>query len=159
MTAKKLDIFETLKRIDLGDIDWFDSLDEEEVKAFQPFVVLQWMYGVDNAWQTALLSEYANGTIHSISAKHKKLCFQLLCACSLTKNNQTQRYQWVKSKKKEKRSKILVDLVSGYSKCEEKDVLLHLYTKAEFLEMAEDMGLQKDEITKLRAELRTSGIK
>lgn len=79
----KLDIFKLLKHIDNGDYDFVDTLSDDELKAFTPYVVQTWLYGsYDNKeLRTVLLNELCNSLTFSLQ-KHPKLLYKLFCNAS-----------------------------------------------------------------------------
>lgn len=152
MANYKLDIFDLLNKLNSsksGDI--YANLTEDERKGFAPLVVMRWMSGTSDQRQIVLLNEFANRFTFSL-AKHPHLLMQVLQMCS---SKTSKRYQWIgiKSKKKNVESMKVVSEFYGMSLREVR--LLNPFPKEdEIIEMAEQLGWQKDEITKLRAEYK-----
>jgi hypothetical protein len=151
-TDYKLDIFDTLKKIDnrkSGDI--YSKLTTDEKKGFFPLIVMQWMAGCSDEQQIMLLNEFANPSIFTL-AKHPHLLMKILQACS---TKVPKRYQWVAIKGKKKNTEI-VKVVQEYFDMSEREVkLLNPFPpEAEVLQMAEELGWQKDELAKLKKEFK-----
>lgn len=147
----KLDIFKLLAAIDKGDYHYYDKLSDEEKKDFSPLVVMRWMSGTDDPRQTIFLNELANPIVYSLN-KHPGLMYKLL-VCSSSKVQH--RYKWVGNKKGSTKPKSLevIKKYYGYSTRAAEDVR-SLLSAAAIIEMAEELAYQKDEITKLKAELK-----
>ncbi len=147
----KLDIFDLLGRLNSptsGDI--YSSLSDEERKGFAPLVVMRWMSGTSDERQLMMLNEFVNPVVFPLG-KHPHLLMQLLQAASSKTNK---RYAWlgVKSKKKN---------VEGYRVLQEFFQLSAREAKTydlpqaeELVKMAEQLGWQKDEISKLQKEMK-----
>jgi hypothetical protein len=150
--AYKLDIFELLGKIDKpasGDI--YTGLSDDERKGFAPLVVARWMSGTSDAYQLMALNTVANPYIFSLG-RHPHLFMHLLQASSSKK---PKRYGWlgVKSKKKNSSAISVVQDYYGMSLREVK-LLNPFPPEAEVLQMAEELGRDKEEITKLKKEYK-----
>jgi hypothetical protein len=148
--AYKLDIFDLLGKLNSsksGDI--YSKLSDDEKKGFAPLVVMRWMSGTSDERQIMLLNEFVNPYVFSLG-KHPHLLMQLLQVAS---SKTSKRYQWlgIKSKKKNVEALRAVQEYYGMSAREVK-TLNPFPTEAEVLQMAEELGWQKDEITKLKKE-------
>lgn len=147
----KLDIFELLKRLNSpqqGDL--YKNLTDEEKKGFSALIVMRWMSCTSDTQQIMLLNEFMNKGMFSLS-KHPHLQMRLLQACSSKRNNH---YQWLGVKGKKKAS-LTRDVVGRYFDMSSREVAkLNPFPPAdEIMAMAEELGLQKDEMTTLKKEL------
>lgn len=151
--TRALDIFRVLAAADKKQADFYTSLTDDERKEFQPFLVTRWLTGTSDAAQVMLLNEYANPYMFSLT-KHKQLLWQLL---TIADSGKQRRYTWLKqpSKLETGRSnavKVLREYY-GYS-VEEAASALNILTRAQVVELAEEMGWQADEIAKVKRELK-----
>ena len=151
--AHKLDIFRVLSRVDAKDTKFYDGLSDEEQKAFQPLVVMKWLSGTSDARQVYFLNEFLNPFIFSIP-NHKQLLYQLMTICN---SGKSRRYKWNKAKPKQSSKmpetiKVIQDTFR-YSAKHSEDALPML-TNDDILEYAGHLGRQKDEISKIKKELK-----
>lgn len=150
---RRINIFDVLKHIDMKDYNFYDNLPEEVQKDYQPLVIMKWLAGTKDARQIVFLNELVNTGVFTAHT-HKGLLHKLMCVCT---TGSAKRYFWNKTKPKNGASMPkTVDVISrsyGYSSKEAVDAL-PLLTKEDILELANELGLQKEEITKLKAELR-----
>ena len=149
----KLDIFDLLSRLNdpkSGDI--FVQLSDDERKGFAPLVVMRWMSGTSDERQIMMLNEFANPAIFALG-KHPHLLMQLLQASSSKQLGR--RYSWlgIKSKKK---NVLAMQVVQEYFEMSKREVqLLNPFPhQDEVMQMAEELGWQKDDIKKLEKEYK-----
>ncbi len=152
MANYKLDIFELLNKLNSsksGDI--YASLSEDERKGFAPLIVMRWLSGTSDERQIMLLNEFANPVIFPLS-KHPHLLMLVLQAA----NSKTgKRYQWLGIKSKKKNVETLKVVAEFYGMSMREVRLLNpLPSESEVIEMAENLGYQKDEISKIKKEFR-----
>lgn len=150
--AYKLDIFDLLSKISnskSGDI--YATLSDDEKKGFAPLVVMRWLSGTSDEQQIILLNEFVNPKVFTLG-KHPHLLMQLLQSSN---SKTTKRYQWlgIKSKKKNVEAMKVVQEYFNMSLREVK-LLNPFPSETEVLEMAELIGWQKDEISKLKTEYK-----
>ncbi len=148
--AYKLDIFELLGKLNnpkSGDI--YSTLTEEEKKGFAPIVVLRWMSGTSDERQIMLLNEFVNPYVFALG-KHPHLLMLLLQVAS-SKTNKRYYWQGIKGKQKNVEAS---RVVAEYFDMSEREVktLNPFPPEAEVMQMAESLGWQKEEITKLKKE-------
>lgn len=153
--APPLDIFKVLDRINANDFEYYAGLEDHEQKSLSPYVLMKWMYGTNKPKHLLRLNARANPFMFSLG-NHKGLQFKLLCAVT---DGRGQRYSWTKTVSNKKGSTSLTIKViqeyHGYSIRHAKEAL-PLLTKDDILEMAQYLGRQSDELTKLKAELKTT---
>lgn len=152
MKEYKLDIFEVLRQIDKGNYQFFDNLSEEEQKAFVPLITMRWMSGTSSDAQILILNQYVNPYVFSLF-NHKALLFKLLNVAS---TGRSQRYKWLGQKKAAPKQPIALNLLREYYKCSSRvaNEYIKLLKQEDAILMAESLGYQKDEITKLKAEFK-----
>lgn len=153
----KLDIFGLLSRIGnakAGDI--YASLSDDEKKGFAPLVVMRWMSGSNDMGQIITINEYANKFVFPL-AKHPHLLMLVLQACS-SKSSGKARWIGIKggSKKTQLRNQVLMDYFE-FSANEIRSMIV-FPTNEEIVEMAEELGWQKDEVKKLQTEQKNALI-
>lgn len=154
MASYKLDIFKLLGDINspkAGDI--YEKLSDDERKGFAPLVVMRWMSGTSDERQIILLNEFVNPYVFPLG-KHPHLLMQLLQVAS---SKTSKRYAWlgIKSKKKQVEAYRVIQEYFELSARETKTYSLP--PAEELLKMAEELGWQKDEISKLQKELKENG--
>lgn len=153
MTAKyKLDIFDLLSKINSsksGDI--YAQLSDDEKKGFAPLVVMRWMSGTSDEQQILMLNEFMNPAVFPLSA-HPHLLMLMLQSCS---SKTSKRYTWIPVKNKKKNTEAL-RVVEEYFDLSPREVSLldPFPTKEEIIYMAEELGWQKDELSKLEKEYK-----
>jgi len=146
----KLDIFDLLGRLNdpkAGDI--YSKLSDEERKGFAPLVVMRWASGTSDARQIMMLNEFVNLNVFTLG-KHPHLLMMLLQAANSKTNK---RYNWLGIKSKKKNSGALRVIQEYFEMSEREAKLLNpLPSDAEIMKMAEELGWDKDEISKLKKE-------
>lgn len=158
MTEPKLDIFRVLKQADLKNVEFYEKLTDEERKAFQPFLVTRWLSGTYSARQIYFLNEIVNQLVFSL-ANHKQLLWQLLTICTLGK---PQRYVWNKLPSKTSVSRpastrVIADYYH-YSTRRAAEALECL-SGNDVLAIAETLGLETEDLTKIRKEYKGEQLK
>lgn len=153
ITKKPLDIFKVLNHISQKDREFFKTLTEEELKAFQPFVIMRWLTGTSSARQLFFLNTLVNPFVFNLS-EHKELLYYLMTICT---NGKTQRYNWIKGPtKKDKKLSTTTKVICDYYKYNymEAKSVLSLLSREDILSYAEQLGYQPEEITKIKKELK-----
>lgn len=142
----KFDIFELLSNIDRGNVAFLDKQPIEDHKHFSPYIDSLWMaYG--SQYQTVMLNEFVNPMLFEMQ-KHKGLMYKMMVACS---DGRSKRYQFPKLPK-HTGSDPLVDVVRSFYDCShlEASQYASMLSLDIIKEMARDVGLQDDEIKKLK---------
>lgn len=150
--AFKLDIFKLLGMIgskNSGDI--YKGLSDDEKKGFAPLVAMRWMSGTSDQRQIMALNTFANRFIFPLG-KHPHLLMQLLQACS-SKNGG--RAQWLGIKGGSKKTQLRNEVIMEYFdySTNELRALTVFPTNDEIVQMAEELGWQKEEVAKLKKEM------
>lgn len=152
---RKLDIFRVLDAVNAKDVEFFSKLTEEEAKALTPFVVARWMSGTSSAGQVYLINEFFNPYVFSLG-NHKQLLWYLMTICNIGKK---QRYVWNPLPSKKNTSKpTATRVVKEYYHYSTTDAVqvLPMLSRDDLLCMAEELGWQPDEISKLKKEVKSS---
>lgn len=149
--AFKLDIFKILGELSSGDQMVYRRLSDDEKKGFAPLVIMRWMTGTSDQRQIIALNTFANTKIFPLG-KHPELLAMLLASCS---SKVSRRYNWlgIKSGKKKNLTRQVVQEYFDYSSLEMRKLEV-LPSDEEILEMAEALGWQKEEMAKLKKELK-----
>jgi len=147
----KLDIFRLLSDIDNprnGDI--YEKLTEDERKSFAPLVVMRWMTGTSDERQIMLLNEFVNPNVFTLS-NHPHLLMQLLQVASSKKSK---RYAWLGVKSQKKNVECL-EVIKQYFGLSEREAKTYSFPpQDELMQMAEELGWDKDKIAKLKKEFK-----
>lgn len=149
--ADRLDIFEVLKKIDDGDIEYIRNLPEHQRKQFVPYLTMQWMAGTNNLGQKVLLNEVVNKRIFKLH-KHPELLYYLMASLS---DGTRKTYKWLKPPKKQYRFPKAVAVVkeaTGYS-TKRADEALTLLSNDTVIDFAMQLGYQPDKLKELEKEL------
>jgi hypothetical protein len=145
--AKKIDIFEVLRKIDACDIAYFQNLDEEEMKSVQPLVIMRWMSGTKDSTQIQRINALTNSFVFSLQ-KEKMLLIKLLMASSTSKKT----YKWYGKKSSVILPKSNVEIVMDYYTCSKKEAVeaVKLLSKDDILALAIELGYQKEDMTGIK---------
>lgn len=155
MTEKKLDIFRVLNAANDKNREFYNELTEEEVKAFQPFLVMRWMSGTQNGRQIMFINEFINPYAFPLT-HHKQLLWDLLVVCN---NGKKTRYTWNKlPAKKDPSRPTATKAVMQYYDYSSRDAVeaLRILTRDDVLEIAEELGWQQEELAKIKREIKAS---
>jgi hypothetical protein len=149
--ARPLDIFQALDRINHNDFGFFATLTEEQQKSFSPYVAMKWMHGTSKKKHIVRLNNRVNPYVFVLGNNHKQLMFMLMCSCT---DGRAQRYTWTKAAGKTASKSHTVALIQeayNYTVKQAKEVL-PLFSLEDVLELAQYLGKQTDELTKLKSE-------
>ncbi len=116
-----------------------------------PIVMIRWLTGNTNGQQIVILNEFVNCYVFPLY-KHPDLLWKLFTAST---SNVKCRYKWIKLQKKKPSKPIATNLLIDhyhYSQQQALDVI-DLLTIDDFVDIADQQGWQKEEITKLKREL------
>lgn len=154
-TAKKdfaLDIFHVLGQIDKKDETFFSKLSEEQKKSYSPLVTMRWATGTSDERQITMVNELVNRFVFQLGANHKELLYKLQCAAS---SGKSRRYSWLSAKNTVKKIKG-IDIVMEYYNygVREAEGVMPMLGADDIVGMAEELGFQKEELAKLRKQLK-----
>lgn len=153
MTEQKLDIFRVLAAADGKKREFFDALTEDEVKGFQPLLAMRWMSGTSDPIQIVMLNEVVNPYVFALHS-HKQLLWQLL---TVANSGKKQRYSWLKvASKFDPNKPLATKAVADYLRCSMSEAAdaLRLLSNEDVIELVEELGWQKDELAKVKKELK-----
>lgn len=150
MVERKFDIFAIIKEIEGIQIEFFDNLQDYEIKQISPYMLMKWMSGVKDPTQLIQLNDTVNTVIFSMY-KHPKLMYKTLMASATRKDK---RVSWIKRPSKDKIATSL-SLVAQYYDCSTSRAndYLKILTPEEIFEIGESLGIDKETSTKLKKEL------
>lgn len=144
-------IFNILDKITDGDFDYIDSLTEQELKSFEPYVTQLWLRGAvqNNAVHVYLTNQVVNKYTFFFS-KHPKLLYKLMCAANGGFDHT--KYRFIKRPKK-KQSKSIKLLCDYYNYSPRRAVeALSLLDDNQLIEIAYSMGYDDKEVKAVLAE-------
>jgi hypothetical protein len=94
------DIFETLRRADKNDLEYYDNLTEEQQKATAPLTIMRWMSAVSSI-EDPTTNEYSITSINEVVnvgfwdlTRFPDLQWRLIAACG---QGSTCRHEWIKA--------------------------------------------------------------
>jgi len=145
------DLFENLAKLSNGDLQWYDNLSEEDKKTASPLVLARWMTGTSDLAQLVRINTFVNPYGFSLG-QEKSLLFKLLAAAATGK---TRRYSWLKAPGTKVQVKQRVEVIKQYYGVSTREATIYAETISgeDLLEMAEECGLDKDELAKLKKEV------
>ena len=153
MSKPSINLNQMLYNLDMGNKEWYNSLDSELKKTFSSYVSMRFASSVksNKILQESYIesvNEFCNKYFSTIQ-KHEGdslLFWKLLCLCG---SGQKQFHPWLKAPKgKGKKTKIFDFLQSCYPnyKNDEIETLISVLDKKEIKELAKQAGLDDKEI-------------
>jgi hypothetical protein len=153
--VRKLDIFRVLAALDNKQNNFYSLLTDEEKKAFMPLLAARWMSGTFDPTQIVLLNEFANPYTFALYS-HPQLLWHLLIVCNSGKER---KYVWNKLPSRSGgNSPSAIKAISeyyGYNTQHAKDAMV-LLSRSTIIDIAEQLGWQKEDITKIKREIKAS---
>ena len=142
--AQKLPIKDILAAIDMGAKSVWDELDDEEKKQVSFWLLNRYVSSVGGSRDAQELAvfktnEYYNKNWNSLSTKHPKLQWQLLCQAGNSKK--IEYHSWIGFKKKDSSTATAVKLLEQIHpelKTDEVELLARISTKKELKALAEE---------------------
>ena len=150
MADRKFDIFEVIKEIEGLQTQFFDKLEEYEIRQIAPYVIMKWMAGVKDRGQLIAINDNVNRLVFAMS-KHPKLMYKLLMASATRKDK---RVSWIKRPKIDK-SNTTVNIIREYYDCSYSEAIKYakVIPTEKVIDMAELLGLSKEVMAKLKKEV------
>ena len=158
--AYKLDIGEVLSSLDYGDHTYFQKLDEDKQKGFEPFVVMRMLSSTEDtedfdiqAFQVQAVNQVVNRR-YKLLTKHPEMLWKLMASCGL---GWRRRHPWIPPAGRGKKATRVDALLRRYApdaSDTEIAVLRSVNTAADLLALAEDYAMSDTEIADLRKELQ-----
>jgi len=148
----KLNLFELLQNLDEGNLTYYRELTPELRKQFSPFMAMQWLSCTKNNTQLILLNELVNRHIFTLH-KHPELLYYLLTICT---SGTKQFYKWKKPPSTATKFPISVAVIKEALEYSTSTAIASLAVLSvdDILEIAHDLGYQKDMVSKLKTELK-----
>jgi hypothetical protein len=150
----EFDLFAFLGQLNAGKLTAYEDLSEEAQKAASPFVISRWLVGTSDPGQIIRMNAFVNPYVFPLGAE-KNLLFKLMAAsCTGPK-----RVSYMKPPgSTSKNPKLAVEVVMKVYDCSSREAnhLLGLMSADDVLQCAEQAGLDKAEMTKLKAEYKDS---
>lgn len=147
------DLFALLGSLNRRDHTAYDRLTPDGQRAASPLVIMRWLSGTADRAQLVRLNEAVNRYVFALG-QEKALLFKLMAAaCTGSK-----RTQWLKGPTA-KADRLALAAVRGRYGCSTREAEGHLTAlePADVLACAEDLGWDKDQLKRLKAELEPKG--
>jgi len=139
-------IKDILAAIDMGATNVWDELSDDEKKQVSFWLLNRYVSSVQGSREAQELAvfktnEYYNKNWNSLSTKHPKLQWQLLCQAGNT--GKIEYHPWIGLKKKEGNDKVikLIEQIYPNLKRDEVELLARISTKKEIRELAEEHNI------------------
>lgn len=148
MSKDSFDLFAGLSSLGKKDYYWFDKLSADGQRAAAPFVIMRWLSGTSDEAQIVRLNTFVNSYVFS-GALDKSSIFKALAAASTGKSF---RYTWLKGPSA-KAKRTAIDVICQYYEISSKEASTYSIDNDSLIQMAEELGFDKDQLTKLSKEL------
>ena len=158
----KLDIKEVLGNIDRKNYSWFSNLSEEEQKAFEPFVIMQFMSAGSNNIEDEYFLEMTNEVLNkgfTYTSLNKELFYRLCCVCGTGNKSFHKFIRPVKNKKSDMPNleRFFTELYESDFKKNELILLYKInkdHPKSHWEDYAESLDWKPDDIKNLLKEVK-----
>lgn len=148
----KLDIFETLNAIDKHELNFYQSLPDENKKGFAPRVVLRWASatsGTYSSYYLEAINELVNVRFDELSS-HPNLQYKLMALCGVGKRQQ---HKWIPiAKSKTSKSSKLYEFMEPFhplASIKELAQVIKMYSREEFADFLRHNALNKTQTKEL----------
>lgn len=152
MDGNAFDLFQGLAALGGKDYEWYDKLSPEGQKAAAPFVMMRWMCGTSDESQIIRINTHVNPYVFSPSM-NKSALFKSLAAAATGRNK---RYSWIKGPTTKSR-KLSTEVTMAYYECSPRECADYKIDAQSLIEMAEELGWDKEQIAKLKKECDNDG--
>jgi len=151
--ANRVDIFDLLKHVDAGDLEYWEALSEEDKKSVAFVVASRWMSCTQNTGQLIAVNQLINPLVFSFGTKHKGLLYRLMLIAS---SGTAKHYKWVGRKKSGSSMPVSTRVISEYYGLSTKraNTYVESFTLEEVMECAEALGYDDAELKKLKNEYK-----
>lgn len=147
MAVQKLPIKDILAAVDMGAMDVWDELSDDERKQVSFWLLNRYASSVSGNREKQELAifktnEYYNKNWNELGTKHPKLQWQLLCQSGNT--GKIEFHPWIGFKKKNSannNAKVLEQIYPNMKE-DEIQILANMYSKKEIKQLAEEHNLQ-----------------
>ena len=147
MASEKLPIKDILAAIDMGAMNVWDELSDEEKKQINFWLLNRYASSVTGSREKQELAvfktnEYYNKNWNVLGIRHPKLQWQLLCQSGNTGKIEFHKWLGFKQKKGNNNAQKLLEKIYPNMKQDEVELLARLSTKKELKELAEEYGIE-----------------
>ena len=148
MATAKLDIKRELRAVDQKDYNFYDSLTDEERKAFSPYILMRYTASVQmpdrdiQEWYVEMTNEMVNKNHWDLSKNHKALLWKLFAATGTGVNCYHPYLSAGKKEKANKIEKLWCDLYPA-TKMAEIKMIAKMMSKKDITELFDKMGFDK----------------
>lgn len=150
MASPRVDIFELLKRIDDGDLDYWNKMSDEERKSIAFVVAMRWMSCTHNTDQLKSVNILLNPLVFRLY-KHPGLMYRLMLVAS---SGTRKGYKWVGRHKNKKTYPVSTKLISEFynMNVDRANSYVNMLTIDELIDCAERLGYDDKSIKSLKDE-------
>lgn len=151
----KLDIFETIRKINNSDLEYWNTLEEEQKKAFAPLVVMRWL-SFNDPFEIYMINHLVNKHIF-VLGKHKQLLYNLMC---ISTGPRSGRHTFIKRLAKDSKFPKSLKVLAEYLECsirEAKDNF-QFYSNDDIIEIIQIQGHQKEFLAEIKRELKVRNV-
>lgn len=146
-----MEIKELIQQIKNKNYSYYNSLDDTQKKSISMYMVQIWLSRTCSKEQIIRYNSLLNPFVFNLS-KHPQLLYFLSCVISKSERIYN---TWVPILKKESVNKVLLLIQNnfGYNASKAMDAI-KILSDDDIISIAEENGLQKDEITAIKKELK-----
>lgn len=150
-SERKIDLKQLFASLSQKQRNYFTNFDQQQQNEFQPLIIQRFLSGVSDPSQIVLLNTFCNPYIFALY-QHKQLLALLLLAV-----NSHKYFRWKKCGTDPSTPNCIrvIQQTYNYNKQHALEVL-EILTADHILQFAKDLGYQKDEIAKIRQELKNA---